>query len=138
MTTLAVTSPFDGKLIKTIETSNGDGAEKMLATAQALYKNRDGWLEHHERTAILKRMAGLVEAEANDFAMLIAKEGGKPLVDARIEVARAVEGIHLAAKKLSHGMRGAEVPTGRYSRRQESNGIYQLRTHWGCVGGECL
>jgi len=112
MTTLAVTSPFDGELIQTIRTSSADDAEAMLNAAQALYKNRDGWLEHHERTAILKRLAGLVEAEADSFAMLIAKEGGKPLMDARIEVARAVDGIRLAAKDLSHVMSGAEVPMG--------------------------
>jgi len=112
MTTLAVTSPFDGELIQTIQTCSGEDAENMLAAAQALYKNRDGWLEHHERTAILKRLAQLVEAEADSFAMLIAKEGGKPLMDARIEVARAVDGIHLAAKELSHVMSGAEVPMG--------------------------
>jgi len=112
MTSLDVTSPFDGKLIQTIRTNTSDDAEQMLASAQALYKNRDGWLEHHERIAILKRLAQLVEAEADSFAMLIAKEGGKPLMDARIEVTRAVDGIHLAAKELSHVMRGAEVPMG--------------------------
>jgi len=109
---LDVTSPFDGSRIQTIALSNADAAEQMLEKAHGLYRARDGWLEHHERIAILKRLAGLVEAEADTFAMLIAKEGGKPLMDARVEVARAVDGIHLAAKELSHIMRGAEVPMG--------------------------
>lgn len=110
--TLEVTSPFDGSLIATIHQNNIDDAERMLETAYVLYRNRDGWLEHNERTAILKKLAALVEAEADTFAMLIAKEGGKPLMDARVEVARAVDGIHLAAKELSHIMRGEEIPMG--------------------------
>jgi len=43
---------------------------------------------------------------------LIAQEGGKPLTDARIEVARAIDGIRLAVKELSHVMRGEEIPMG--------------------------
>lgn len=110
--TLEVTSPYDGSLIDTVNQNNADDAERMLETAYRLYRNQDAWLEHNERTAILKKLAALVEAEADTFAMLIAKEGGKPLMDARVEVARAVDGIHLAAKELSHIMRGEEIPMG--------------------------
>ncbi|MEZ5524238.1 MAG: aldehyde dehydrogenase family protein [Pseudomonadales bacterium] len=109
---LDVVSPFDGTLIETIPQSTAEDAERMLETASALNKNRDGWLAHHERTAILKKLAERVEAEAESFAMLIAKEGGKPLMDARVEVARAVDGIQLAIKELSHIMRGEEIPMG--------------------------
>ena len=109
---LEVCSPFDGSVIETLSMSDSQEAHAMLDKAAALFKNRDGWLEHHERAAILKKLANLVEAESEDFAMLIAKEGGKPLMDARVEVARAIDGIHLAAKELSHVMRGEEVPMG--------------------------
>ena len=109
---LDVRSPFDASLIATIPMRNSSDARDMLDKAAALFKNRDGWFEHHERSAILKKLAGLVEAEAEEFAILIAKEGGKPLTDARIEVARAIDGIHLAAKELSHVMRGEEIPMG--------------------------
>ena len=112
MTTLRVTSPFNGELIQTVALCNAEDAERKLSAASQLFHDRDGWLEHHERTAILTKLAALVEAEADDFAMLIAKEGGKPLVDARVEVARAIDGIHLASKELSHIMRGEEIPMG--------------------------
>ena len=84
----------------------------MLQTALKLHRDRDGWLEHFQRIAILKRLAGLVEAEAEDFARLIALEGGKPLIDARVEVARAIDGILLAVQELSRVMRGEEIPMG--------------------------
>ena len=107
-----VISPFDGALIDTIQMQTQEDAEQMLNTASALFKNKEGWLEHHERTAILKKLASLVEAEAEQFAMLIAKEGGKPIIDARVEVARAIDGILLASKELSHVMKGEEIPMG--------------------------
>ena len=109
---LEVSSPFDGSLIRTIPTHNADDAEAMLAKALACYENRDGWLEHHERVAILENLSSSIGAEADKFALLIAQEGGKPLTDARVEVARAIDGIGLAIKELSHVMRGEEIPMG--------------------------
>lgn len=109
---LPVYSPFDGELIEHLPMQSEEGAQTMLATAAALFNDRDAWLAPHERTAILKKLAGLVEQEAEAFAMRIAKEGGKPLTDAHIEVARAIEGIYLAVKELAHVMRGEEIPMG--------------------------
>jgi len=110
--TLDVVSPFDGSLIKTLPLQGGQDAETMLQTATRLYQDRDGWLEHDQRIAILQKLSRLVAAEAEEFALLIAREGGKPLVDARVEVARAIDGIALAAKELLHVMRGEEIPMG--------------------------
>ena len=107
-----VLCPYDNSLIKSVAMQDAADADHMLATATALFKNRDGWLEPHQRIAILNRLAELVSAEADDFAMLIASEGGKPLVDANVEVARAIDGIHLAVKELPHIMRGEEIPMG--------------------------
>jgi acyl-CoA reductase-like NAD-dependent aldehyde dehydrogenase len=109
---LDVNSPFDGSLIKTIQMQTAVDVRIMLVKAVALFKNRDGWKEHHERIAILNKLALLVEKEAEDFALLIAKEGGKPLRDARVEVTRAIDGIRLAAEDLPHIMRGKEIPMG--------------------------
>ncbi len=109
---LQVTSPFDGSLIKTISRTTPEAVEVMLQKAVALYKNRDAWMEPYERIAILKKLAALVEKESHEFAMLIVKEGGKPLIDAKIEVARATYGIYLAIKELACVMRGEEIPMG--------------------------
>lgn len=109
---LEVTTPFDGSLVQSIPMHDEQQAHAMLDRAVALFKNRDGWLEHHERIAVLKKLAQLVEQEADEFAMRIAQEGGKPLMDAKVEVARAIDGIGLAIKELSHVMRGTEIPMG--------------------------
>lgn len=110
--TLDVCSPFDGSLIKTLRLQTADEAEQMLETASRLFQDRDSWLEHDQRIAILQKLSQLVAAEAEDFALLITREGGKPLTDARIEVTRVIDGINLAAKELLHVMRGEEIPMG--------------------------
>lgn len=109
---LTVNSPFNGAVIDTIQMHNLDDANAMLQAASKLFKNRAAWLAYHQRAAILKKLASLVAAEAEQFAMLIAKEGGKPIIDARVEVARAIDGIQLAVNELSHVMRGEEIPMG--------------------------
>lgn len=113
MSEVDVVSPFDGALIKTIQKQSADEAKAMLNKAEALFKNRDAWLEPKERIEILNKLAKLVEAEAEDFAMLIAREGGKPLTDARVEVARAIDGIALAVDELDDLLAEKEVPMGR-------------------------
>ena len=110
--TLEVVSPFDGSLIKSIPVHAAEDAEVMLRKALSCYRDRAGWLDHHERIAVLKKLALLIEDEADEFALLIAREGGKPLLDAKVEVARAIDGIGLAIKELSHVMRGEEIPMG--------------------------
>jgi len=109
---LDVLSPYDETLIDTVALQDANDAKLMLDKAETLFKNRDAWLDHFERIRVLNKLAELVEAEADEFALLIAREGGKPLTDAKIEVARAIDGIRLAVKELSHVMRGEEVPMG--------------------------
>ena len=110
--TLNVCSPFDGELIKRVPLQTAEEAEQMLETASRLFQDRDGWLEPDQRIAILLKLSQLVASETEDFALLIAREGGKPLTDARIEVVRVIDGIALAAKELLHVMRGEEIPMG--------------------------
>lgn len=107
-----VYSPFDRSAIATLPMHSEADAEAMLETAYKTYLNRDAWLPLHQRKAILKKLAQLVETEQEEFALLIAKEGGKPLKDAKVEVSRAINGIELAAEELMRVMRGEEIPMG--------------------------
>ena len=109
---LEVVSPFDGSLIKSIPVHDAEDAEVMLKKALSCYSDRDGWLDHHQRIAVLEKLALSMQDMADEFALLIASEGGKPLLDAKVEVARAIDGIGLAIKELAHVMRGEEIPMG--------------------------
>lgn len=109
--TLEVRQAFDGALIEILELESWEAVEAKLAAATAAHADRDRWIPAHQRVAILKRLADLVRAEAEDFALLIAREDGKPLRDAQAEVARAINGIENAAEEIGQ-LRGEEIPMG--------------------------
>ncbi|MFT5517493.1 MAG: acyl-CoA reductase-like NAD-dependent aldehyde dehydrogenase [Rhodothermales bacterium] len=88
-----VLSPYDLSKIASIETGDEAAVEIALATADALNRNRDGWKTHAERIGILERAADIMTRRAEELAVEAAREGGKPLLDSRVEVARAIDGV---------------------------------------------
>ena len=104
---LKVHSPYDGHLIKEIALDDGARIEEALVTAHNLEQGKP--LSAPERIAILNKTANLVEARAEEYARQSAEEGGKPLLDSRIELARAVQGIRDAANSLGQ-ITGHEIP----------------------------
>ena len=106
---LKVNSPYDGHLIAKIDLDDEDRIENALATAHQLAKSRDKILPAHQRIEILEKTADLVQAKAEEFARQSSEEGGKPLIDSRIELARAVQGIREAAQSISQ-LTGHEIP----------------------------
>ena len=95
-----VRAPFDGALIATVETVGDEAVEQAMATAHALFRDRDAWLPPARRIEILRKAAGLMQARAESLAVDSAREGGKPLVDSRLEVARAIDGVFTCAEML--------------------------------------
>ena len=108
---LQVVQAYDRALIREIPVDDGQALEAKIATAVQTFRERDGWLKPHQRSAILQRAAGLMEGRQQAFARLIAQEGGKPLTDALIEAARAVDGLRNAAEELRN-FAGNEIPMG--------------------------
>ena len=104
---LKVLSPYDGHLIKEIDLDDDTRIEEALTTAHELEGNKP--IPTPERIAILNKTADLVEARAEEFAWQAAEEGGKPLIDSRIELARAVQGIKEAANSIGQ-LTGNEIP----------------------------
>jgi acyl-CoA reductase-like NAD-dependent aldehyde dehydrogenase len=106
---LTVKNPFDLETIGEVQRPGWAFAETWLDRAIVLHRRRDTWLPAYERIAILKRTAALIRERFDELAFLIANEGGKPLVDARIEVERAIDGVGLAIDGIGHE-RGMEMP----------------------------
>ncbi len=90
---LDVTAPFDGAVLGRVLLAGAAEAETALAQAHALYRARSGWLPAPRRTEIFRRAAQLLGERAEAFALAAAREGGKPLLDSRVEVARACDGL---------------------------------------------
>ncbi|MDH3739906.1 MAG: aldehyde dehydrogenase family protein [Alphaproteobacteria bacterium] len=108
-TRLTVEQPYDGAVIDELAYAPWPDVDAMLARATAAFADRDGWLPAHKRIEVLQRLAGLMRDRTGEFALLIAREGGKPLTDARIEAERAVTGVELAAEGIAD-LHGQEIP----------------------------
>lgn len=106
-----VRSPNDMRVFATADTGGPEVVEKALSTAYALFRNRDKWLPLPKRIDVLHKAAALMEKRAEELAMLIASEGGKPLIDARVEVARAIDGVKNCAD-LPRADVGHVIPMG--------------------------
>jgi acyl-CoA reductase-like NAD-dependent aldehyde dehydrogenase len=95
-----VRAPYDGSLLGTVDHAGADAVEKAIATAYALFRDRRNWLGPAKRIEILRRAAALMEGEAEALALGAAREGGKPLMDSRVEVRRAIDGLVSCAEML--------------------------------------
>lgn len=110
-TLLPVMQPYDGELIAEIPVDTAAEIESKLEAATRVFSSRGNWLPAYERIAILRRLARLVEDERDNFAISIAREGGKPIADAKVEVTRAINGIEYAASYVEQ-LAGSEIPMG--------------------------
>jgi len=108
---LEVTAPFDGAAIAKLPRMNAAQVEAALASAYALYRNRDAWLAKARRIEILRAAAKIISGRAEELALQAAREGGKPLIDSRVEIARAIDGIEVCIETLrTHA--GNVIPMG--------------------------
>ncbi len=106
---LEVTSPYDGSVLATVDTQGEDHVEGALSTAYKLFRDHGRRLSVPERIAILKRTADLMDEQQEELAKLAASEGGKPYQDSIVEVARAIDGVHLCIETL-RGDAGEVIP----------------------------
>jgi acyl-CoA reductase-like NAD-dependent aldehyde dehydrogenase len=109
MANLLVHSPYDRSLLAELAWTSEAEVEAALSAAHSAYRDRGSWLSPAERIDILGRTRQLLEPRAEELALGIAREGGKPLVDARVEVRRALSGIDKAIAGVSQ-LSGREIP----------------------------
>lgn len=108
---LTVTAPYDDSVIATMDTANADAVETALQTASNLFNNKKLWLSVPTRISILQKTATLMTEQAEQLALEAAREGGKPLIDSRVEVARAIDGVHNCINCMRNES-GREIPMG--------------------------
>src|SRR4051794_21413246 len=108
---LQIVQAFDRVPIAEVPTDDADALEAKLEAATRVFRDRDNWPKPHERIAILRRLAALMEPRRDHLARQIAREGGKPLSDATIEAGRAIDGVLNAAEEL-RTFAGREIPMG--------------------------
>lgn len=109
--TLKVYQAFDRELIAEVPADDASALDHKLGIAADAFSERDAWLPAYQRMAILRRASELLQENRDRFAMIIAREGGKPLTDAIIEVTRGIDGLVNAADELRN-FGGKEIPMG--------------------------
>jgi acyl-CoA reductase-like NAD-dependent aldehyde dehydrogenase len=93
---LEVRNPFSGELLDTIKKPTPLEVQDAFAKAEKAYQDYMKKMPAWERAEILFKVAELIASDSEELSFLIAKEGGKPLKDARVEVARAVNTVKMS------------------------------------------
>ncbi len=110
--TVNVTAPYDGELIATIETGDAAAVETALSTAYTLFNDRKNWLTAEQRIRVLEKTTDIMQSHFDELAIEAAREGGKPLIDSRVEVARAIDGMKNCVEVI-RSSHGEEIPMGK-------------------------
>ncbi|MBH1963032.1 MAG: NAD-dependent succinate-semialdehyde dehydrogenase [Comamonadaceae bacterium] len=96
--TLAVLNPATGQEIGRLAHARKPDLDRALAAAErgfATWRNTPA----HERSAIMRRAAGLMRERAEAIAAVMTQEQGKPLVEAKIEALAAADIIEWFAEE---------------------------------------
>jgi len=98
---LEVRSPFDDHLIATVATADAGMIEQALLHAHRVFQDRSNWIPIDQRIVILERMLECLNKEtAETLALGASLEGGKPIMDSRIEMARCMDSIRICIDTL--------------------------------------
>ncbi len=130
--TLPVYDPATGKELLRIQDGNSDDALKALTAADEAQAE---WAltAPRERAEILRRAFDIVMERAEDFALLMTLEMGKPLAEARGEVNYGAEFLRwFSEETVRHYGRYANTPEGKLTMivRHKPVGPSLLVTPW--------
>jgi acyl-CoA reductase-like NAD-dependent aldehyde dehydrogenase len=101
--TIPIYLPYDGSLVATVAEADLATLDRAIDAAQRAAPVMAA-MSNGERSELLFRVKGLLEAAADEFAQLLCLETGKPIREARIEVERASQTLlesAIAARELS-------------------------------------
>jgi acyl-CoA reductase-like NAD-dependent aldehyde dehydrogenase len=109
--TLKVFSPYDESLIREIPVVGEKEVESALQKAYFLFLNRKQWIPVYKRIEILEKVQELMKARVEVLTKTAAAEGGKPYMDSKVEVMRAINGVKIAAEEIGR-LTGEQIPMG--------------------------
>ncbi len=129
----AVIDPSTGRALGEVAVASADEAR---AAVDAAAEREASWgaTPGHVRARILRAAAERLRTDRETMAGLIAREVGKPIRDARVEVDRAVGVYELAAEEIRH-LGGESFPADAYERPagNEHRFLFSVRDPIGVV-----
>lgn len=108
---LTVLNPWSQAAVGTLAMHSEADAQEALETAHRCFQDRDAWLSPARRIEILKRFGELCQAQYDELVSTAVQEGGKPLMDTKAEITRALNGVELAIRAVAN-LQGTEIPMG--------------------------
>jgi len=111
MSTIEVTSPFDGKVVGNVKFSTVEEVKAAIDLADATFADHQNALPKYKRIEILEKLVEIMSSQIEELTILCASEGGKPYVDSQVEIHRAINGVKLAIEALGT-FEGKEIAMG--------------------------
>ena len=127
---IEVTNPATGELIDTVPNSTEEDVDIAVTAAVEAQK---AWAKVplHERGRILEKFVDLVERDKEDLAVLLCKETGKPIKEARTEIGNIRNFVYGYVERAKH-LYGINIPTGSEP-GQENTVQFTIRQPLGVV-----
>ncbi|MCI2256124.1 aldehyde dehydrogenase family protein [Domibacillus sp. PGB-M46] len=107
--TANVISPFNGEVVGKVSLASAEDAERAIQSAHRVFHETMKKMPAYQRADILRKTAGLLEEQTEEFARILVLEAGKPIRDGRGEVGRAVQVLRFAADEAKK-IEGELVP----------------------------
>ncbi|WP_376089777.1 NAD-dependent succinate-semialdehyde dehydrogenase [Roseomonas sp. CCTCC AB2023176] len=130
--TISVRNPATGDVIGTVPSLSREETRRAIAAAKDAQPKWRAMLAK-ERAAILRRLHDLMHANADDLAAIMTAEQGKPLAEAKGEVAYAASFIEWFAEEGKR-VYGDVIPTFKAGTRilvmKQPIGVFAAITPW--------
>ncbi len=105
---MEVRSPYDNSLVGEVPLATPEDVNKAIEAAQKAFPVISG-LPAHKRSEILEKTSDIIHAQREEFAKSISEESGKPIREARVEVARSFQTFKFAAEEAKR-IYGETIP----------------------------
>lgn len=130
--TIAVTNPADGAVVGHVPSLSAGEVEKVIEASNAALEQ---WREKtaSERSQILRKWFDLIVANADDLAIIMTSEQGKPLKEARGEIVYAASFVEWFAEEAKRTY-GDTIPSPQHKQRitviKQPVGVTAAITPW--------
>ncbi|WP_295913103.1 NAD-dependent succinate-semialdehyde dehydrogenase [uncultured Bartonella sp.] len=130
--TIAVTNPADGAVVGHVPSLSAGEVEKVIEASNAALEQ---WREKtaSERSKILRKWFDLIVANADDLAIIMTSEQGKPLKEARGEIVYAASFVEWFAEEAKRTY-GDTIPSPQHKQRitviKQPVGVTAAITPW--------
>lgn len=118
-----VNDKFTGRLLSRVAAADTKLIDEAIRKAVAAKKNMAALAPYERRAALLSIVEG-VKKRADEFAQVLCLEAGKPLRDAKNEIARMVDTFTIAADEAVRA-HGELVPMGAIQRSKDFFGAWK-------------